>query len=401
MRILHVITSLKGGGTEAQLYDLLTYFKQNPNNQHFVAYFRHGPVVDDIAKLGIPVYHIKGILSGDQPDPLLYIRVKKLAKELKVDLIHSALWSADIVSRLAGRSLGIPVMSDIHTDASYRNWFRNWLDAKTAPFAQRIIAVGNVSRISYEKDVVPKIAQGAKQEHVLHNLGVVFNGIEIDRTMHEGLDNKLTRKEFGLDDTDFVFGSCGRVARAKGNDLLIKAFADLCKSIESNKLYNSPNVLRPNPKLLIVGGGSVLQELKDLTKSLGIADKVIFTGWRTDAKRFYPLFDCYALASFNEALSIALLDAMCFGLPVISTQRWGFHDVIESGKNGILVPLHNIEALTKAMETIYTDQVAARKIGELNANHVREHFTMDRKAHQFQVLFAEVVKRYQIKTKAF
>ena len=394
MRIVHVITSLKAGGTEAQLYALLTHFKRDTTNEHHVIYFRAGPMVEKIKELGFPLYHVQGVLSGYDPEPLLYYRLKKLIKELQPDLIHSALWTADVMSRLVGKALDIPVISDIHVDCGQRWWFRNWLDARTVHLAARLVAVSNVTKISFQNSVLKRVRLEKNRERITKDLLLIYDSIDIDNVLYNGLGNPIKREEIGLQEHDFVFGYVCRLNHNKGCSVLINAFAQLCERLTVRESQKNDVITKNSPKLCLIGEGPLLKELQALTVSLGVADKVLFMGYRADAHRFYPLFDCYVMASHFEAISIALLDAMCFNLPIITTQRWSFHDIVEHGKNGLTVPAGDADAMGYAMEEIYARQDKALQMGEINRKIVGEKFSLQTKVEQYIDLFKQVIQEH-------
>lgn len=134
----------------------------------------------------------------------------------------------------------------------------------------------------------------------------------------------------------FRFVSCGNLVDVKNFELLFTAFS---------KLHNT------NAQLTVFGDGVKKQELADLCRSLGIADKVIFKGHRVreEIAKEYAQSDAFVLASKSETFGVAYAEAMCAGLPVISTACGGPQDFI-SEQNGLICENGDVDSLVKAMD---------------------------------------------------
>lgn len=429
MKILHFITSLKTGGAEAALTNFLTYTHQKlpARTQHTVIYLYNGPHAEKIEKLGIPVFQLKGLVH--HYDPIAFLRLIRLIKKINPDVIHTSLWSANIMGRLAGKIVGIPVISDLHGSAVDEGNFRNQLDALTAPLAHKIIAVSASVQSAYQYAVIPKIIGKQHRELVAQNLCVINNGIDINRVrdIARQSDNTspVSRSNFGWGENDFVIGAVGRLEPIKSYDVLVRAFALLlnlskheippgkllsssrdCHSREGGNLppnnimhwipdspfglsrmtvpprnqskvalrkfqNNSDSILPKSPKLCLVGDGSEMHKLKDLAHALGVETNINFIGSRSDAIKFYPLFDCFALSSKSEGLSIALLEALCFGLPIISTHSGMQHDVIAHQINGFLVPVGDEQALAQSLLTLINNKKLVNSMHAANLELIK------------------------------
>ena len=370
MRILHVISSLKIGGAEQALFQLLSRLSSCENH---VAYFHSGPFLENIKKLYIPTYHVRGIAHCD---PFAFVKLYNIIKRVQPDVIHSSLWFANMSSRLLGAWHDIPVVDDLHGNAVHEGAFRNWCDRQTAHMPAAHVAVSQSVYDVYKKNIIDQIKNTKKREQALNALRVIANGIDAQQITQNALENPLLRCELGLSEDAFVIGSVGRLEPIKSYDVLMKAFAAL------KKLYQERQI-----KLCLVGGGSQLENLKQLASRLGIADHVIFTGFRNDAYRFYPLFNCFALSSQSEGLSMALLEALAFGLPIVSTHLLQVHDVIVHGKHGFLVLPNDVDAFVQALLLLCRDSDLVTQIQKENQELVRAMFDLRLTVHAYQQLF--------------
>lgn len=386
MKVLHFITSLKIGGAESALVNFLTYeqrYKDNPL-QHTVLHLYHGPNVEKIENLGISTHQITGFFH--RYDPFSFLRLIRFIKKIKPDVIHTSLWSANIMGRLAGAMLGIPVISDLHGSALDEGSLRNNLDALTAPCASKIIAVSPSVKASYLAGVIPKVISTKRQQATYSRIEVIHNGIDIEQVQAIAQENPLKRSDFSWNDDDFVIGAVGRLEPIKSYDILIKAFAYLL----------SKKNLRRSPKLCLIGDGSEMEKLQNLARELGASSSIYFAGMRNNAIAFYPLFDCFALSSQSEGLSISLLEALCFGLPIVSTHLNLHHDVITHETNGLLVSIGDKHSLADALNILLADPDKANAMRKANAQLIQS-FDLAHTAKKYTEIYQDLCRFYKEK----
>ena len=137
-------------------------------------------------------------------------------------------------------------------------------------------------------------------------------------------ESQKLRKSLGIPLDAFVVLSVGEVNKNKNHELGIRAIAQLKDTI-------------PHLFYVIVGRGSSMEALKKLSADLGVEKQVIFTGYRSDVPSFYHMADLFFFPSHREGLSVALMEAMASGLPVVCTKIRGNEDLIVHGKDGILI----------------------------------------------------------------
>ena len=364
MRILHLITSLKIGGAESFLVYLLEKFK-NDENEHVVVYFYDGPNVEILKKLGFSVFKISGKFK--LYDPWFYFSLKNLIKKIKPDLIHTSLWSANIVGRIIAKKLNIPIVCDLHNDSKFNGKIRNFLEKRTIQIPKKFVAVSNFVGESFKKSFL-----SASKDKIT----VIQNGIDFETLQKKAFENQLKRTDFGFSENDFIIGAIGRLEPIKSFDVLIKIFSELKED---------------RMKLCIVGDGSQKNDLIKLSKELGLENKVFFAGQRDDAYKFYPLFNCFALTSKTEGLSIALLEALSFGLPILTTHQNLTHEVIVDGVNGFLIPRENNDLFVLKLKQIYSDQLLLNEIRNNNLKLIRTKFDISKVVLKYKELYKEVV----------
>ena len=363
--ILHSISSLKIGGAENVLCSLALSLK-NDFKQH-VCYIHGGPFLDVLKKNNISTTQIKGIVS--KYDPLAFYRIFKLVKKIKPNIIHSSLWLSNIMCCVVGKILNIPTIAALHNNLEQDGSFRNFISKLVLPLAGYIVPV------SYE------VGQGFEcrfPDYPKDKIVVIRNGVDWKGFLDGAEKEKKTREDLGFGKDDFIIGSVGRFESVKNYQLLIR----VC-----HRLF----LEYPRAHLVIVGSGSQEKYLKALATKLGIKNRVTFIT-NQSARGFYNLFDCYVQTSSQEGVSIALLEAMSFGLPCIITNLKQLHDVILQNKNGIIVPAENEGCLASAVGGVMDDVTMKMFIGENARCTIKNKFDIFYMTGKYKEVYGNIYK---------
>ncbi len=175
--------------------------------------------------------------------------------------------------------------------------------------------------------------------------------------------------------------SAGRIVPSKGFGDLIDAFAIVKKTVKA--------------RLIIVGGRAAEEEKEKLlakVENLNLADCVSFTGEKPNPYPFMKAADIYVSSSLYEGFSNSLLEALALGLPVVSTDhKFGANEMIENGKNGILVPVSDTRAMAEAILQILEDEKLGQNLSS-NAREQARNFTIEKTVSEYEKLFREIVK---------
>lgn len=169
------------------------------------------------------------------------------------------------------------------------------------------------------------------------------------------------RRALDINDRHLVLAYIGRISKEKNLKILIKAFLDLEMPI------------RKNLKLLIVGEGEQLNELKS---SVHLSDEVLFLGHRTDIGQILSLSDVFVLPSLTEGFPLSLLEAMSFGKAIIASNIPAIKEILDDEKEAILFDPRSSEKLKKAVLRFYDDSSLRKKFGE-NAKKKASQYNID------------------------
>ncbi|MGC2310429.1 MAG: glycosyltransferase [Candidatus Babeliaceae bacterium] len=358
VQIIHLISSLKRGGAETVLATLLAQWNE-PIHEHTVIYFHDGLLRAQIEQLGIKTIQLKGLMC--LYDPFFLARLFYYFKKLKPTIIYSSLWAANFFGRIAAFFLRIPIICAVHAVAAHEGPLRNRLDYWCPIKPRFYVAVST----QIHANMTDKLAIHADK------IRCIPNGIAPQ--LIERHPNSLTRNHFwGTNHKQvFVIGTVGRLVPVKNYAVLLQAFA---------QLHTEHTYLR----LMIVGNGLEEQNLKNLAGNLAIIHKVHFIGDQAAAE-YYPLFDCFIQPSMYEGLSMALLEALYYSLPVIVTGSEGKHEIIEQGKTGIIMSHADAQNIVHAISfLVQQDRNFFRQIREAGHLLVKNSFTSEKMVTRYK-----------------
>jgi len=118
-----------------------------------------------------------------------------------------------------------------------------------------------------------------------------------------------------------------------------------------------------NVTFLLIGDGHLMTELISYASALGIKNKVIFAGWKSDIPQLINTFDIFALPSLNEGMGRVLVEAMAMGKPIVASDIGGIPDLVKDGANGILFTPRDVDAMAEAIIKLLLDRELRRKMG--------------------------------------
>jgi len=200
-------------------------------------------------------------------------------------------------------------------------------------------------------------------------LAVVYNGVPAERVTPKISASKM-RETLKLPDYDLVLGSIAGDKPVKGVEYLLRAFANL----------------KADARLVLVGAR--WERWKDLHRELGLGERVIYAGRVECVADYLQLFDVFVLPSLSESMPNALLEAVCFGLPVVATRVGGVPEMVQD--NGLLVPAKDAPALETALLQLCADE-KQRKTFAQASRKLAGRFTMENKVNQTLEIYKRIL----------
>ena len=266
-------------------------------------------------------------------DPIVLIKLIKLMRKNRYDIIHTHTTKAGILGRIAAYISGVPVIvHGLHgsTFQAFNSGLFNWLlflfERLTGRFTDAYISVSKILSENYIKKGI-----GKKE-----NYYTVYSGMELGKFYHarEKIDYEEKREELGIKRKDFLIGNVARLEARKGHQLLIDAFRNVVEKQKDGGV-----------KLLIIGEGNKRKYLENYVRKLNLRNKVIFTGYREDVEELMAIMDIFVLTSLREGLPRVLVQAAAVGMPSIVFNVDGVPEIIKDNYNGFLVKVKNVEQL--------------------------------------------------------
>jgi glycosyltransferase involved in cell wall biosynthesis len=326
IRVLHVITRLDRGGSAENT--LLTVARMDV--ERFASSLAVGPTLEGSGSTEKQA-RANGVEFIDLPhlvrairllDDLLAIgELWRLMRRGKYQVVHTHTSKGGLLGRIAARLAGVPVVVHTpHGHVFYGYYGRAltrlfiWLERWAVGFTDRLVAL---TRREVEEYETFGVAPGKK-------CAVIHSGIDFAPFASIEEAREEIRAELGIPQDGLVIGTVGRLTAIKGQADLVTAFARVRERVEG-------------AYLLLIGEGEEHAMLQELARELGVDDRVLFAGWREDVHRALRGMDIFALPSYNEGMGKALVEGMYAGLPVVATAVGGVPELVEPGRNGLLV----------------------------------------------------------------
>jgi glycosyltransferase involved in cell wall biosynthesis len=185
------------------------------------------------------------------------------------------------------------------------------------------------------------------------------------------------RQNLGILPGVTVVETAGRLTAVKDQETLIRAVAECVR--QGERLF-----------LVLLGEGELRADLETLCVRLGIADNVRFTGWKPDVARFIAACDLFCLPSRNEGMGKVLVEAMALGKPIIASDVGGIPDLVRPGENGLLVPVGDVPAWTRAIKELVNDPAARCRMGEAG-RRIAPAYGVESMIKQIDELYAKLL----------
>ena len=313
-------------------------------------------------------------------DLVSLIRLYWAMRQEGFTIVHTHTPKAGLLGQLAARFAGVPiVVNTIHGfychDLMHPILRRFYISLeKMAARCSDVILAQN------HEDVEMALSMGICSPEKVKHLG---NGIDLslfDREQVKAGDVRNKRQQLGIPDDTKVVGFVGRLAGKR------KGFIDFLKACQ--------RVARqcPNVRFLIIGeadAGKADAVSPWAAKDYGVSDQCMFLGTRPNEElpSFYALMDVLVLPSLFEGIPRVVMEAAAMGVPAVVTDVKGNREAVMHGRNGLLVPLGNPQALAEAIIDLLTNPEKAKRMGE-------EAYRMAREQFDERVVFAKVINEY-------
>jgi glycosyltransferase involved in cell wall biosynthesis len=351
VHVVFSIDTMSVGGTEMNAVRTAERLDRSRFRLTVVTLRGEGPLAQRYERAGIPVvrFPIYGLGS-----PATFGQARRLAAYLRrenVSVVHCHDQYSNIFSTLSARLAGVPV---IVASKRWLHWPLSYRIANAIGFRAATRVIANSPRVAHSLRA---------RDYVDAKRIVVIPNFVDDAAFSPPGQSVIAqwRGELDLPAGCAVVGVIASLQAIKDHATLIRAVARLAPS-------------RPTLRLVVVGEGALLEELRALASRLGIASAVRFAGLRPQHPSLHYLFDISALSSTSEGFPNALVEAMAAGRPIVATDVGGVADAVRHGENGLLVPPRDPEAFAAAIATLLDDPARASAMGLAGACRAREEY---------------------------
>lgn len=358
VNILYLVVGLGIGGTEIQLLELLKKLNREKYNPTVCSIKEKGVLADDIERIGIK---IESLSIRNRFNFLALPRLVRILRREGIDILHTFLFWANILGRLAGRITRVPIIVSGEEGINLRKKkIAILIDRLTSRWVDKIVVVSKAIKNTLV----------AREKISSEKIEVIYNGIDLRNFKADYKKGGKSVPKVGI---------VGRLHPDKGHRYFLKAAAQTIKK-------------KPKVEFLIVGHGPLREELEDLSNELGLSDKVVFAGGRRDIPQIMFSLDILVLSSLEEGLGNVLLEAMASGKPVVATKVGGVPEIVLDGETGILVPSKNPDALAQAILKLLMNPALAKEMGRAGRRRVKKYFTIDRMVKGTEKVYNNFVK---------
>lgn len=286
----------------------------------------------------------------------VYKDLKTIIDTDEYEIIHCHTPMGGALGRLAARGArkkGTKVIYTAHGFHFYKGApLINWLVYYPV---EKWLARYTDTLITINKEDYERAKSKFKSKRVEYIPGV---GIDLEKFNTVEIDRALKRSQLGLPEDAFVVLSVGELNKNKNHEVVIRAIS---------KIDN------PNIHYIICGQGELEGYLRSLSKELGLENQVHLLGFRKDIPEICKISDIFAFPSYREGLSVALMEAMANGLPVVCSKIRGNSDLIEDGKGGYLVESGDVEGFAKCINELIVDSRLRSEFGRFNHKKIEKY----------------------------
>ena len=336
IKILNVISDTNIGGAGKVI---INYANNYDTSKYDVGVVlpKGSLLIEELKNTPVKIIEIDG-LKDKSLDFKSIFKLIKIIKSEKPDIVHT---HASMMARIAARFVkGTKIVYTRHCAYPVKSYIKHnpgrfLYKSINEFFADRIIAVGNAAE--------ENLLDGGINKEMIDTF---FNGVnKLEVTSDE--EKAKLRKKYNIAPDEKVIGIIARLEEVKGHETFIDA---------ANILLNEKKI---KARFFILGTGSIEDKLKEKVKSLGLEDKIIFTGFVKNVGDYLNIFDLQINCSYGtETSSLSLLEGMSIGVPAVASNYGGNPYLIEDGENGYIFSIKDDKELaTKALKILTNDDV--------------------------------------------
>jgi glycosyltransferase involved in cell wall biosynthesis len=371
-RVFHLLDSLNVGGTETQAVELALRMADAQHAITIGCLHAQGPLLERLKDSPVRVREFHPLGGLDSPRGIYQLaRLAAFLRREKFDVMHAHdLWS-NLMGVPAARLAGVPAIISSRRDLAHFDWYqgrkRTWLRR-----------IQNLSNIVLANATPIRDALIAEDGFAPEKLRVIHNGVDTQKFQQGKRDR--ARLFPGLEAAKLVVLVGNMHSDVKGHPWLIAAAPDVIRGV-------------PETRFVFAGDGDLRPELEKQAADLGIRDRFLFLGRRSNIPDILASCDIAILPSRAEGLPNAVLEYMAAGLPTIASRVGGNAELVQEGVTGLLVPAEDSKAISEALLRLLRDSDLSRSIAANGRRIAVENYSFDRLLREVDDLYSELLER--------
>ena len=349
-----VLTSFDPGGTERQMTELIARLDQERFDLHVVCFRREGRWLPKVeaAVASITQFPLAGFRS-----PSAWWQAARFAgwcRRHRIRVVHACDFYANVFALPAAALAGVPVRIGSRRDIliPQRSGGQHRLQALSYKAAHHVVANSHAAA-----------AQVVREGVAPARVAVIPNGIDLAR-YHPAPRRRQRR----------IITTVANLRPEKGHDVLIRAAALVAREV-------------PDVVFQLAGDGPMRAQLSSDAAARGVGDVVRFLGHREDVPELLHGSDLFVLPSRTEAFPNGVVEAMAAALPVVATSVGGIPELVDDGRNGVLVRAGDEHALAAALLGLLSDADRADRLAAAGRHTIETRYSFDRMVQAFEALY--------------
>ena len=296
-----------------------------------------------------------------------YKKLKELQKQQKFDLIYCQQPVGGLMGRLLGKKFKVPVIYVAHGfhflkgNSKLKNFVFKTIEKKLAKYTDILITIN-------EEDFEASKNWKAKFKYKISGIG-----FDINKYDNSEFDKQQFKNELGLKD-EFVVLTVAEYSPGKNYGTMLNTIAKL-----SDK----------NVKLISCGKGKCEDEIRSQIKELGIDDKVSLLGYRKDINKIMQISDVFFLPSHREGLCLSMIEAMNFGLPIVTSNVRGCKDLVVENENGFIGEKNDFEYYAKVIKQLMENKDLKEAMSE-RSKQLAPNYSIENVKHELEEIYKKL-----------
>lgn len=327
IRVVIGINDFLIGGAQRSVLDQLKFFDRSKFEFYLITlfWFEDRENFYDFLPKDVKIYKLN---FRDIKDIKEWLYLIKILKKIKPDIVSSSLFVSNMIFRILKLLFRYKVIIVECNTYINRRWHRILIDKLLSYVTYKIVGVSKgVTEFTIKQEKINR------KKFILIHSGTDIQKINKIKARY---NKKHLKKELGFNQENKIIINAARLAGQKNQKLLINAFYKFSK-------------IKQDYKLIILGEGLLRNEIENQIKNLNLFNKVFLLGEKKDIYKYYIISDFAISTSRIEGLSVFYLEAMAFGLPLLSTKTAGTDELIINKKNGYFISDEEINSVVKGM----------------------------------------------------